>query len=174
MEKRRRLTAMGLALALSVLFGLAVAPPAGAAPALYNPIANIGNGLCLQPQGGSTGEVPVVQMPCNGSFAQGWKYVSIQNSSRIHLVNQLSQTCMNAFGPTVNGTPVIMIQCVTVSNEEWLPDKRLPEVVQLQSRAGNTNTNLCLDVPGAQPTVGLALQIWRCNGSVAQHFTVGL
>lgn len=173
MSNRRRFTAVGLALALSVLFGLAVAPPAGAA-ALYNPIQNVGNNLCLQPEGGSTGEVPVVQAPCDGSFAQGWKYEFIQGSSRIHLVNQLSQLCMNAFGPVVNGTPVIMIQCVTVSNEEWLPNKKLPEVVQLMSRAGNRNTNLCIDVPGGQGTIGLATQIWTCNGTVAQRFTVGL
>jgi hypothetical protein len=41
--------------------------------------------------------------------------------------------------------------------------------VSLRSLVLGTNTS-CLDVPGASTAQGVALQIWTCNGTVAQRF----
>jgi hypothetical protein len=152
---------------------LALATPASAA-GVFNPIKNVGNGLCLQPANSSAavGEA-IVQMPCiPGSLAQGWQAQRV-TGTRYKFINQFSGLCMNAFGPTVNGTPVLQIECVTVSNEEWNTGALLPNVVQIQSRAGNRDSGFCIDVPEGTGVPAVAMQIFGCNGTLAQRWIVG-
>ena len=170
---RRVLKSLLLVCAVGALVGLSAVPASAGPVSDPFPIKNVGNSKCLQPQGGSAAEfTPVVQEFCNGSPQQQWQYELI-GGTRYHLINTFSHLCMNVFGPTANGTPILLVQCVTVSNEEFNPGQKLPGVVKLMSRAGNRDTNFCVDVPGAQNLPGLAMQLWGCNGSVAQIFTVG-
>ena len=79
--------------------------------------------------------------------------------------------CMDARGGAQNHTAVQQWPCNTITNEFWLysplPGKT---VVFLYSGVAGSSRKFCLDVPGAQTTAGLALQIYACNGSVAQQY----
>jgi hypothetical protein len=141
----------------------------------FHAIRNVGNadhaGLCLQPDGGSTGEVAVVQKNCDGSEAQSWLFQSVPNG--FHIVNQHSGLCLNLFGPSANGTEIAQIHCVNVSNELWTVST-LSGITTLRSRVGFRDSGLCVDVPGQSGQDGLPVQSFQCNGTVAQQFFVGL
>jgi hypothetical protein len=135
---------------------------------IYNFLTN----QCLQPIGGSTGQgAPIVQEPCNGGAAQKWTEVSVGNNI-FHYVNVLSGLCLDARGPARNGTPIQQWTCNKISNENWQPGEYIPDYIPpLISRVSGTN-NYCLDIPGGQRTPGLALQIYRCNGTEAQQWWI--
>ena len=137
---------------------------------LYNAHTN----MCLQPENGSTTQgVAIVQEPCNTSAqgtakaAQEWLWINTGGGS-FHLENALSQLCLDARGGAANHTPAQQWTCNQISNENWEP------VViangggtRLVSRVSGSS-GYCLDIPGGQQTVGLAMQIYVCNGTVSQ------
>ncbi|GLZ42793.1 RICIN domain-containing protein [Actinokineospora sp. NBRC 105648] len=169
---RRVLT--GLA-AVFMLVGVGLTASAtGASAAAFHPIKNSGSGLCLQPQGGSTAElVAIVQMPCQrGNPAQGWLEQRV-GSHHYMFLNQASGFCFDVFGPAANGTRVLQGQCKRISNEEFNTNVDLPAITVLESRVGFRDTGFCVDVPGGQSTPGLAVQVFRCNGTPAQSWVVG-
>jgi hypothetical protein len=45
--------------------------------------------------------------------------------------------------------------------------------MRLESRVGFRDTGFCVDVPGNEATDGLAMQIFKCNGTDAQRWLVG-
>jgi hypothetical protein len=144
-----------LAFAISATTAVANGPLA-----LYNPSSN----NCLQPENGSTVQgAAIVQQPCSNSSAQRWNRVS-ESGGVFHYQNVLSGLCLDARGSAANGTPVQLWACNTITNENWQPVDGNNE---LQSRVSGTSA-YCLDAPGAQTTAGLALQIYSCNGTVAQ------
>jgi hypothetical protein len=49
---------------------------------------------------------------------------------------------------------------------------RLQEVVALRSRLHFGDNNFCLDAPDGQ--AGLTMRVWRCNGTLAQRWEVGI
>jgi hypothetical protein len=146
-----------------------VKPAAG----IFQPIRNVGNGKCLQPEGGSTALfAAIVQEPCDGSSAQGWQYVRVA-TNHYHLANQASGLCLQAWDGAFNNGRVLQDECNFASNNEFNTNTALPNVVILESRVGFRDTGFCVDVPGAQAIDGLALQIWQCNGTLAQRWVVG-
>jgi hypothetical protein len=159
-----------LAVFIGAIAGLVAASPANAT-GIFKTIQRTNTTLCLGAASGGNGAA-VLQVQCNvNDPAQGWITQNL-SGGRVKFVNQLG-FCMNAFGPVQNGTPILLIDCVTVSNEEWKPSKSLPNrLVTVQSRAGNRDNGHCIDVPGGQLTPGLAVQIWQCNGTGAQLFDV--
>ncbi|NEA69034.1 RICIN domain-containing protein [Streptomyces sp. SID12488] len=147
----------------------AVTPFAG----VFHPLKNVGNAKCLQPAGASTVEtVEIVQQPCDGSIAQGWQHVGVGGNHYMFL-NQLSGYCFNAFDGATDGARLLQLTCKRISNEEFNTGAALPNVVKIESRVGFRDTNFCVDVPGGAATNGLAMQIWNCNGSLAQRWIVG-
>ncbi len=140
---------------------------------VFNPIRNVGNNKCLQPTVPPVVSAGVVQAPCDGSLAQGWEFTQV-GTNHYWFTNQLSGLCLFAFGdPAGNGNPMGLNTCRNVSNEEFNAGTSLPNVVSLESRTGFRDTGFCLDVPGAQATDGLQMQLWRCNGTLAQRWVVG-
>jgi hypothetical protein len=135
---------------------------------LFHPIQSVGNGKCLQPDGGSTADVGIVQESCNGSTVQGWLFLNLSGSDW-HIVNQFSGKCiyLNQF-PIVNGSPIVQADCTTVTNETWKSSSPPPDVVTLMSRAQNRDTNFCIDTAD-----GRAVQMFACNGSLAQKWVIG-
>jgi hypothetical protein len=156
---------VGLVVAVVIL----VAPAAASGPyVLYSFLSN----QCLQPIDGSTSQgAAIVQEPCNGSPAQNWTQVSVGNNI-FHFVNGLSGLCLDARGSATNRTPVQQWTCNSISNENWQPgDDGDDDIPPLFSRVSGTNS-YCLDIPGGQQTVGLAVQIYRCNGTEAQEWFI--
>jgi hypothetical protein len=123
---------------------------------------------CLQPVNESTAQgAAIVQMPCNHRPAQQWKAIPV--SGRVfHFVNSLSGLCLDARGKAANHTPVQQWTCNKITNENWeSPEVSSDDVPPLISRVSGTRS-YCLDVPGGQRSAGLAIQIYSCNGTVAQ------
>ena len=139
----------------------------------FHPISNVGDNKCLEPQGGSTALfAPIVQVTCNpADVAQGWQYIRTA-TNHYRLENQLSGYCIWAWDGAFNGGRVLQDVC-NFSNSDFNANTSLPNVVPLETRVGNKDTGYCLDVPGAAPTEGLALQIYGCNGTLAQRWVVG-
>jgi hypothetical protein len=137
--------------------------------------------LCLQPQGGSAGDVPVELHQCNPSAAaQNWLFVS-QSGGR-EVVNQQSGMCLRygADGPPSNGARPMMHSACNVfggtlpaSNSLWKLSS-LTGFSTFMTDVGHHDIGFCLDVPDANPFDGAALQIYRCNRTPAQIWVVGV
>jgi hypothetical protein len=158
-------------LATSLIAVALLAKPATAAqPAFfYNDHTN----MCLQPVDGSTDQgAAIVQEPCNGGvIAQEWLYVQV--SGGFHFQNALSGLCLDARGGADNRTPVQQWTCNGISNENWEPPTNSTgaSIGPVISRVSGSNS-YCLDIPGGQQIVGLAMQIYRCNGTVSQAWNL--
>jgi hypothetical protein len=155
-----------------LVIGLTAAVAGVPASAAADEIYNFGSDQCLQPANGSTQQgAAIVQQPCNGSAAQEWTEVSFGNNI-FHYVNDLSGLCLDARGRAANGTPVQQWTCNSISNEKWQPGEDFGDTIPpLISRVSGTHSH-CLDIPGAQLTAGLAMQIYRCNGTGAQAWWI--
>ena len=126
--------------------------------------------LCLQPVNESTAQgAAIVQEPCNEHAAQQWTSVPV-GGNNFHYVNGLSGLCLDARGGAANHTPVQQWTCNKISNENWQPgDDYNDTIPPLFSHVSGT-TDYCLDQPGGQTTPGLAMQIYRCNQTLAQDW----
>jgi hypothetical protein len=80
---------------------------------------------------------------------------------------QFNGLCLDAFGSgTQNGSPVGLYTCRDgARNQAWFFDKedRLRPLHAPQK---------CLDIPGGDTTDGVKLQLWDCNDTNAQKWTV--
>lgn len=177
----------GRTLAATVLAGSALIPAAAAANAadtpvkplasgVFMPIRNVGTNLCLEPAGQSMdGGVAIVQAPCvldgNERFAQGWQYVKTA-TNHYKLINQLSGLCIRNKS-IANGASVHQWPCSQISDEEYNMGTSLPAVTKIESRLNWKDSGSCIDVPGGVATVGQAMQIAKCNGSLAQTWVIG-
>jgi hypothetical protein len=145
----------------------AVRPLAGA----FNPIRNVGDGKCLQPT--STADVaPVVQITCNGSLIQNWAFLQVA-TNHYRFLNQLSGLCFDAFDGAFNGARLLQGECKAISNEEFNTGASLPNVTKIETRVHFNDNGFCVDVPGASPAEGLPVQIFQCNGTLAQRWVIG-
>jgi hypothetical protein len=169
---RRRLVSLFMGLAMAAAAVLALATPASAdrGPFVMKPFG-FELRMCLQPINESLfqGDA-IVQMPCNGSRAQLWYEVPV-GGDRLHYVNAHSQLCLNARGGATNGTPVQQWTCNSITNENWSiqPSDDHHDIPTLVSRVSGTNSH-CLDRPSQGSEIGLPMQIYRCNGTLAQDF----
>jgi hypothetical protein len=173
----RRKTA-GLMLAAAAAAGLTTAaalPASASATGYYKMLVQVGTfapAMCLQPAdlAGGAGTA-IVQQPCTSSQAQNWAPISIGGSS-YQFLNQATGMCMDVRGGAARGTPIQQWPCNTISNERWswphnLPDAFWPIRSQVAGSSG-----YCLDVPGASTQAGLGVQIYTCNGTVAQAWAI--
>jgi hypothetical protein len=166
--KRRRIVSLVIGLTAAV----ASVPASASLAAASSPhdIYSFWSDQCLQPVNGSTDRgAAIVQEPCNGGAAQQWTMDPVSGNIS-HYVNGLSGLCLDARGGAVNGTPVQQWTCSGISNENWEPGEDTGDIIPpLISRVSGTSSH-CLDMPGAQKVVGLSMQIYRCNGTVAQEW----
>ncbi|HEX7303974.1 RICIN domain-containing protein [Lentzea sp.] len=169
MRKRIVTTALASTAAIAGLLGTAT--PASADDHFDVTVRSAVSGKCLAPQGESFEDgVPVVQTTCNGSPFQRWDFLD-KGDHVVQMRNAVTLKCMDAFGLNTDGVPVIQWPCAGTSNQRFQASRTLPDFVTLKSRVARTSTH-CLDVPGGQTTEGLAMQIWSCNGTIAQSFGV--
>ena len=159
--------ALILALACLAAAGIASASPASADDMPGNWIQNNGNGLCLQPAGGSTSQgAAIVQAPCDKQApSQRWTSMNFNATNTVFQVRNLGTgMCLDTRGGASNGAPIQQWQCNSISNEKW---DLGPNYVVLRSRVSGTQSH-CIDVPGQSGQVGLAVQLWGCNNTPAQ------
>ena len=155
-----------LYLAVAVIALMLTAKPAAAAAPTPFVFFNLHTNMCLEPQNDSTANgTPVVQEPCRETGAQQWIYIS--NATQFQ--NAQTGLCLDARGGAANHTAVQQWPCNWISNEKWqifVPAKGSPGA-PVQSRVAGSS-GFCLDIPGGQATVGLAMQIYRCNQTLSQ------
>lgn len=174
--RRYRIVTLFSLVMAALAASLAVVSPAHADT--MGPIQNYGNGLCMQPQDNSSAQgALIVQMPCDlyttgqRNLWQEWDAVCKDSScSAFHWVNRGSQLCMRARGLTgpANGEQIMLWACNWISDINWVYGRSpVSGAFVLESRLSGS-TGYCLDVPGASWQVGLALQLYRCNQTVAQ------
>jgi hypothetical protein len=172
--RRTRILATLAAIAAALVGTLAVATPARADT--FGPMQNYGDNLCIQPQDNSPFQgTLIVQVPCqltDGGTAANPFQVWYFNGS--HLVNFGSGLCLRARGLTgpANGEQIMLWTCNSITDLNWTThavDVGSASILawSVESRISGS-TGYCLDVPGASGQIGLALQLWRCNGTVAQ------
>jgi hypothetical protein len=171
--KRRGIVSLALAAVLASVLSIALSSPASASDLTVG-LRNGSNSMCLQPVNASQDVgAAVVQQPCNSRTEQRWVFHRL-SGTQYRIENEFSRRCLNALGGATNGTQVVQWPCATLSNQTWDPGVALtgaPTVVTaIKSRISGT-TSHCLDVPGGQLfTLGLPMQIWGCNGTLAQKW----
>jgi hypothetical protein len=158
---------------VSLVIGLVAGTLVSASPAaatIADEIYSFWSQQCLQPVDGSTEQgAAIVQQPCDENIAQQWTRIPM-GGNIFHFKNNLSQLCLDARGGAANGTPVQQWTCNNISNENWEPGETDSDTIPpLISRVSGTSSH-CLDMPGALPIAGLAMQIYRCNETVAQQW----
>jgi Ricin-type beta-trefoil lectin domain-like len=163
----------GLLLA-AVLSTMVIGGVAQAAPSagVFKHIKNVGNNLCLQPDSPVVSAAVVQQVCDDNNPAQGWEFRQVGNNHYTFL-NQQSGLCLALFIGAGNGNPMGLQTCRPVSGEEFNTNTSLPNVVILESRSGFRDTGFCVDVPGGASTLGLQMQVFQCNQSLAQRWIVG-
>ena len=182
--KRRGIVSLAIAGVLASAMSIAVSAPASASDLTYG-LSNGSNSLCLQPINATQDAgAEVVQWPCNGRAEQRWVFhpVATPGGSGLctpsacfesyQIDNELSRRCLDALGGATNGTRVVQWPCARINNQTWETDflTGFPTVATMWSRVSGTFSH-CLDVPGGQlSTVGLPMQIWGCNGTIAQKW----
>ena len=172
--KRRGIVSLALAGVLASAMSIAVSAPASASGPIYE-LRNHSNGFCLQPVNGTQDAgAAVVQEPCGRSFTQRWVFHRLSVGHPLYRIeNLLSHQCLDALGGATNGTRVVQWPCASISNQTWDTGVTLTgfsTAVTVKSRVSGT-TSHCLDVPGGELfTPGLPMQIWGCNGTLAQEW----
>ena len=150
------------------------------APGEFHEIRNIGHltPMCVQPQSAAFG-ARIIQRPCDGSSIQGWAALDMKNN-HYRFLNSVAGLCLFASDTAANGQPIFLDECAvaggtTVSNAEWNTGMTLPSGdVHLRTRVHFRDNNFCLDEPGNSGADNLALQIFACNNTTAQRWSVGL
>jgi hypothetical protein len=160
-----------LALLVAAAVAMVAAPTASAVNNGYFFLQRQGADLCLQVTSHSVG-ASVVQMPCqppvNPNSDQGWSRYCLPGTGDCdQLRNRGSGLCLEARNGAVNGGVVDMWPCNQISNENWAYPNYFNSIL---SRVSGTSTH-CIDVPGGSFANGLAVQLYRCNGTNAQSFT---
>jgi hypothetical protein len=130
---------------------------------------NAHTNMCLEPQNDSTAPgTPILLEPCTGLGAQQWIYIGAGSAGFLFL-NAQTGLCLDARGGATNHTPVQQWPCNGISNEKWqifVAAKGSPGA-PVESRVAGSSS-FCLDIPGDQAIVGLAMQIYGCNETGAQ------
>ncbi|MGH6654217.1 MAG: glycoside hydrolase family 3 C-terminal domain-containing protein [Actinocrinis sp.] len=127
------------------------------------------DGKCLDVASGGTADGTNVQIyDCNGSAAQVW-----QPQANGELVNPQSGRCLTDPGSSlVIGTQTQISTCTAASSQLWHSPA--------SGSGGGTGptgqitgyVGLCLDVRSASSTDGTPVQVYTCNGTNAQQWTV--
>ncbi|HEY1486281.1 MAG TPA: glycoside hydrolase family 3 C-terminal domain-containing protein, partial [Micromonosporaceae bacterium] len=127
------------------------------------------DGKCLEAVGGGTANGTLVDInDCSSSGAEVW-----QPGANGSLVNPQSGKCLDDTGnSTTPGTQVQIWTCGGTANQSWVSPAGssgggTAPVGQITGLAG-----LCLDVRSASTANGTPVQVYTCNGTAAQKWTV--
>jgi beta-glucosidase len=127
------------------------------------------DGKCLDVVGGGTANGTLVDLyACNGTAAQVW-----QAQSDGALLNPQSNDCLEDPGSsTTLGTQTEIGTCNGGSNQSWVPADATSSGGTGATGAVTGYEGLCLDVRSANSANGTPVQVYTCNGTSAQQWTV--
>jgi hypothetical protein len=113
--------------------------------------------LCLATAAGGTTSGTALATAACGAANQ----VVTRNGSTLRIANQCVTVAATA---ATRGTGVRIQPCSGASTQQWQPGT--------YGKLTNPASKLCLDVPRASTTAGTLLQMWTCNNTVAQSWTL--
>ncbi|MCP2328732.1 hypothetical protein HDA40_007239 [Hamadaea flava] len=149
----------------------ATGPSGGAYPTGYHPLVIGNNGLCLDVSGASTAAgAAVTQWTCGGQANQQFQFVPVTGGYGRLQAQHSGLDVAVANSSTAAGVPNIIQQTPTSApNSLWLPVQQSDGSYSFK----NQNSGLCLDVFGANSTLGQQLDQWQCKNAPAtnQDFT---
>jgi beta-glucosidase len=127
------------------------------------------DGKCLDVTGGGTANGSLADLyTCNGSGAQVW-----QPQANGALANPQSGKCLDDTGSsTINGTQVQIYTCSGAANQSWVSPAGSGGGTTAATGAVTGYGGLCLDVRSANSADGTPVQVYTCNGTGAQKWTV--
>ena len=132
-------------------------------PSGYHRFTVANNGLCLDVYGntGATGAA-IDQWTCNGQSNQQFQFVAVSGGYGELQAQNSGLDVAVANSSTVAGTPDVIQQTPNAAaNSLWLPVQQSDGSYQFQ----NKNSNLCLDVYGANSNLGQQLDQWTCKNA---------
>jgi hypothetical protein len=129
------------------------------------------NGLCLDVSGVSTAAgAAITQWTCNGQANQQFQFVPVSGGYGRLQAQHSGYDVAVANGSTAAGVPNIVQQVPnSASSSLWLPVQQSDGSYSFR----NQNSGLCLDVYGANSTLGQQLDQWQCKNAPGnnQDFT---
>jgi aryl-phospho-beta-D-glucosidase BglC (GH1 family) len=134
-------------------------------------VVNSNSGSCVDATGQGTANGTTVQQWSCGSeqYNQEWQFQSVGNGVyAVYNRNAPSEAWNVTNQGTANGSLVQLWTYGGGSNEQWMPvslGNGLYKFVGVGSKR-------CLDVPGASKSNGVQLDIYDCNGTGAQSFSL--
>ncbi|MFI6445170.1 ricin-type beta-trefoil lectin domain protein [Kitasatospora sp. NPDC050543] len=137
------------------VYNTAVAATTSNGPIRYS--AHVGR--CMDTPNGNTGNGMHPQLwDCNSTDAQRW---SINANGTLTIGGQ----CLAASGNgTASGTAIILWNCLAEGGQQWR--------ARADGTLYNPQSDKCLDVPWANSDSGTVLQLFTCNGSAAQRWSI--
>jgi beta-glucanase (GH16 family) len=138
--------------------------------AWYN-VVNQNSGACVDAQGfGTTNGTAVQQWACgSGQINQEWQFQPTDSGFyRVVSRNAPLEAWDVTNRGTTNGSPIQLWQFGGGANQQWQPVSLGNGAFKFVGRASGR----CLDVPGASTANGARLQIYDCNGTGAQAWTL--
>jgi arabinoxylan arabinofuranohydrolase len=145
-------------------------PPPGY-PTGYHRLVVGNNSLCLDVSGASTAAgAAVTQWSCNGQTNQQFQFVPVADGYGRLQAQHSGDDVAVANSSTAAGTPDIVQQVPnSAPNSLWLPVQQADGSYSFK----NQNSGLCLDVYGANATLGQQLDQWQCKNASGsnQDFT---
>ena len=134
-------------------------------------ITNANSGSCVDDTGGSAANGTAIQQwQCTQSnYNQGWQFMPTDSGYyRIVSRRALGSDIDVDRQATANGSSIHLYQNNNQTNQQWLP----VALGSGQYKFVGRGSGRCLDVPGASRSNGVLLQIYDCNGTGAQAFTL--
>jgi Ricin-type beta-trefoil lectin domain/Domain of unknown function (DUF5122) beta-propeller len=133
------------------------------------------NGLCLDTQGGATaGGTVLVAATCSGAGTQQWR----QAAGNTVTTSAAPGMCLDDPGSsTAVGTRLDIAACSGGANQAWpLPAAQAPPpgppAGPVVSPLIASDNELCMDDSNNSTTSGAPVDIYTCNGTGAQNWTV--
>ncbi|MFJ9609730.1 ricin-type beta-trefoil lectin domain protein [Kitasatospora sp. NPDC101176] len=139
---------------------LAVYNSAVAATTVNSPVRFSAHmGRCLDAPNNNTGNGMHPQLwDCNGTDAQRY---SLNANGTLTINNQCVAASANG---TAVGTQIILWNCLGEGGQQWR--------YRADGSIYNPQSGLCLDVPWANSNAGTTLQLFTCNGTTAQRWSI--
>ncbi|HTI21830.1 MAG TPA: family 43 glycosylhydrolase [Kutzneria sp.] len=136
-------------------------------PTGYHRLTIGNNGLCLDVSSASTAAgAAVTQWTCNGQANQQFQFVPVADGYGRLQAQHSGYDVAVANSSTAAGVPNVVQQVPnSAPNSLWLPVQQSDGSYSFKNR----NSGLCLDVYGANSTLGQQLDQWQCKNAAGTN-----
>jgi len=146
---------------------------AGISSTVWYTVVNGNSGSCVDDNNGDTINGTVIQQwQCTqANYNQGWQFTPTDSGYYRIVSRRAPGSDIDVDGQaTTNKSPVHLYRNNNQTNQQWLPVALGNGLYKFVGRG----SGLCLEVPGASKNNGVALQIYDCNGTGAQAFSLSV